>query len=128
MEGNIEIYGLTEFEPYVEPMVRALTMPDGLPQDRLAWADYQFVGKYGLSCQFRWASGRQDVRIWIDIPPEMEALNSKEWHDGRGKDYLEMRETLRQRLIAKTKGVNHGKRAGESGNGDSCDLRRPAAY
>lgn len=96
-----EIYSLTEFDPGVEDSVRMLCAGAGLPQDRLVYADYHFTGWSGLACQFRWASGRQDAWIVLDLPErEMRALHGEQWEE-RMNAFLANREALRQKLITK---------------------------
>lgn len=103
MDYPNELYSLTEFDPEGEKAIRILCAGDGLPQDRLVYADYHFTGWCGLSCQFRWASGRQDVWNVLDLPElESRAFHGEAWN-ARMDAFLENRETLRQKLIAKGK-------------------------
>lgn len=124
-----ERYELVEgqFDPETEEQVRALTTPEGLPQDLLVWADYEFVGWCGISCQFRWASGRQDAVCFLDMPEaEMKALHGEAWMEQMQR-FLDNREQLRLKLKAKTKGQGHGKGIGADRAADSLSLQQAAA-
>lgn len=77
-------YTRTRFDPGYEEYVRCLTNPNGrgnaaydpeaerdaLPQDRLLEAEITMGETTGIACEFRWASGRKDAWIVIDLPEE----------------------------------------------------------
>lgn len=108
-----EIYVLEgdEIAPLVADTARELTTPDGLPQDELVWAEYHFTGYCGLSCQFRWKSGRQDAVCFLNQDEQfIEAMQP-----GTLDRWLESRETLR----TKVKGIKeHGTEIGNGCIGD----------
>lgn len=98
MNAENEYFERTEFTADHATVARQMfSDPRGLPQDKLVWASYHFVGKYGLSLEFLWASGRQDAHCTLDVTEEMIALNRPNWKQSI-KPYLAAREHLRQTL------------------------------
>ena len=93
--------GSYEFTPDYEENVRQnFSHPDGLPQDKLVWASYHFVGEWGLSTEYRWASGRQDSHNFLELTDEMVMLNPPQWLERMKETYLHARAELLQTLRA----------------------------
>lgn len=77
-------YTRRSFDPGYEESVRRVTNPNGrgnaaydqdaeramLPQDRLLEAEVTLGRTTGIACEFRWASGRKDAWIVVDLPEE----------------------------------------------------------
>lgn len=88
---SIEFIRTTDFTPDYESFVRVITNPNGrgnsaydmekeksmLPQDALIKQRTIVHGNCGISCEFLWNSGRQDVWLQLDVAdPAVEVVEN----------------------------------------------------
>lgn len=86
----IEFIRHSGFSPEYEEFVRVITNPNGrgnaaykpelLPQDRLISQMVRVYGNCGIDCEFKWASGRQDGWVSLDLPDDVCSQDMKGKH------------------------------------------------